>query len=425
MKKVRLILLSLLTLLFCSCERDGLDLTLSVGPFRETRKVMLLYEAGFNTLGSDIAWNIAELREGYLPGNARNDDIFLVFSHVTRRPEVYNSETSPVLVRMYQEHGEFHADTLHVWPKGTSVANAAMVTEVLEMVREKFPAASYGAVFSSHASGWLPEGYYDSSWRYEGRERETRSGNGSDGRLKTFGQEFYSSGKMLEEIELRDFAAAIPYKLDYILFDACLMASVEVAWQLRDVCGYLAAAPCEIPASGFNYRTLTHHLLESKVPDLRGACADYFARYEHDSIFGAAVTLVDCSRLDRLASNCRSLFDRYRSAIRNLDGKNVQVYDRIVGSKKFYVFFDLKDMLREAGASVSELTDLQAALAEAIVYEAHTDHFLSIPLERCCGLSVYLPAYPDFKQDAYHGTEFLDGFYKENVAWNKATSLVE
>ena len=35
MAKVRLILVSLLTLLFCSCERDGLDLTLNVGPFGE------------------------------------------------------------------------------------------------------------------------------------------------------------------------------------------------------------------------------------------------------------------------------------------------------------------------------------------------------------------------------------------------------
>ena len=45
MRKVRLILMSLLLLLFASCEREGADLTLSVGPFgAETRKVLLLYE---------------------------------------------------------------------------------------------------------------------------------------------------------------------------------------------------------------------------------------------------------------------------------------------------------------------------------------------------------------------------------------------
>jgi hypothetical protein len=38
---------------------------------------------------------------------------------------------------------------------------------------------------------------------------------------------------------------------------------------------------------------------------------------------------------------------------------------------------------------------------------------------------MYLPAYPDYKRDIYHGTKFLDGYYKENIAWNQATSLVE
>ena len=229
----------------------------------------------------------------------------------------------------------------------------------------------------------------------------------------------------MEESELHDFAAAIPYKLDYILFDACLMASVEVAWQLRDACHYLGAAPCEIPAAGFNYHTLTHHLLEPDVPDLQGACEDYFARYQFDSVYGAAITMVDCSRLDPLASVCRDLFSRYRDGIRNLDGENVQVYDRITGSKRYYAFFDLKDMLREAGASETDLAALQDALDQAIVYEAHTARFISIPLERCCGLSVYLPAYPDYRADSWHGTRFLDDRYKQNVAWNKATSLVE
>lgn len=422
MKNGRFITLLFLLLAVLSCRRDGLDLTLSVGPYgEETRKVMLLYEAGFNSLGSDITSNISALQEGYLPGNGREDDVLLVFSHVTLSRRNYVRETSPALVRMYQVMGEPRLDTLQVWPSGTPVANAAMVTEVLNLVREEFPAAGYGAVFSSHATGWLPDEYFSNPKKYEGRDRGNGGSIWLSPRLRTFGQEYYASGTKKEEIELHDFAAAIPYKLDYILFDACLMASVEVAWQLRNVCSYIGAAPCEIPAAGFNYRTLTHHLLELEVPDLQGACADYFARYEHDSLYGAAITMVDCSRLEPLASVCRTLFDRYRDGILNLSGENVQVYDR---GKQYRVFFDLKDLLREAGASESDLADLQAALDEAIVYEAHTDSFIELPLKRCCGLSVYLPSYPDYRADFWHGTAFLDGFYKENVAWNEATQLV-
>ena len=426
MTKVRLIGLSILLLALSACERDGLDLTLNVGPYGnggETRKVMLLYEAGFNSLSDDISYNIRSLREGYLPGKGRNDDVLLVFSHVKFGGRNYSVETAPSMVRLYSEHGLTRADTLRVWPVGTPIANKELMTEVFNWVREEFPAASYGAVLSSHATGWLPEDYYSNCKKYEGRDR----GNNASWspRARSFGQEYYSKGTLTQEMELKDLAAAIPYKLDYILFDACLMATVEVAWELRNVCSYLAASPCEIPAAGFNYKTLAEYLLKPDVPDLKSVCMDYFATYESSSIYGATITMVDCSRLDPLASTCRDLFARYRSGIRGLAGQNVQVYDRIIGNKGYYVFFDLKDILREAGATDEDLAALQAALDDALVYEAHSKRFISVNLERCCGLSMYLPAYPGFKRDIYHGTEFLDGFYKENVAWNQATSLVE
>lgn len=424
MAKVRIIVVSILTLLFCSCERDGMDVTLSVGPFGdETRKVMLLYEAGFNSLGGEIRANIEALKSGYLPEKGRNDDVLLVFSHLPNGWRSYSTETAPSLVRLYSERGEARTDTLKVWPVGTSIANAAMVTEVFNWVRETFPAAGYGAVLSSHATGWLPDGYFNDPQRYEGRPRGSSVSWSRP--MRTFGQEYYSKGSLVEEIEIKDLAAAIPYKLDYILFDACLMATVEVAWELRNVCDYLAVSPCEIPAAGLNYKTLAEHLLNSEVPDLKAVCQDYFAAYENSSTYGATITMLDCSRLDALASTCRTLFDRYRSGIRTLEGRNVQVYDRLMGDKDYYIFFDVKDVLREAGASAGDLDLLQDALDEAIVYEAHTSHFINVTLDRCCGLAMYLPSYPDYRRDIWHGTKFLDGFYKENVSWNSVTSLVE
>ena len=427
MTKVRLIFLSILLFALAACERDGLETTLNIGPYGEpTRKVMLLYGAGYNSLGSDITNNINQLKRGYLPGKGNQDDVLLVFSHLTRSRNNYTAQMAPTLVRLYADRDEVVADTLKMWPEGTPVANKEMVTEVFNLVRELFPAKSYGAVLASHATGWLPEDYFSNPKKYEGRDRGSSSSYWSP-RKKTFGQEYYGNTpkEYSQEIELKDLAAAIPYKLDYLLFDACLMATVEVAWELRDVCAYLAVSPCEIPSAGFNYTPFAEHLLKSDVPDLQAVCEGYFDTYKDDSIYGATITMVDCGRLDRLASVCRTLFDRYRSGIRNLDGKKVQVYDRIMGGKSYYAFFDLKDLLREAGASEDDLALLQSALDEAIVYEAHSKQFISVNLDRCCGLSMYLPAYPDYKQDIYHGTQFLDGFYKQNIAWNQATSLVE
>ncbi len=429
MAKVRYIFLALVTLLgFCSCERDGLDFTLNVGSYGNVpegnRKVMLLYEAGFNSLGGYMRTNIADLQEGYLPGKDRDDDVLLLFSHLTKSSRNYTFETAPAMIRLYSDRGKCRMDTLKVWPVGQPVAHAAMVTEVFDWVKENFPAASYGAVMSSHATGWLPKGYFSDPGSCDGEDDRGSAVYWSP-RRKTFGQEYYSSGAKTEEIEIKDLAAAIPYKLDYILFDACLMATVEVAWELRNVCSYLAVSPCEIPGAGFNYKTLTGHLLQPEVPDLKAACMDYYAAYENDSVYGATISMIDCGALEPLASACRTLFGRYRSSILNLEGKNVQVYDRILSGKYYYAFFDLKDMLREAGATEEDLALLQRALDQALVYEAHTARFIDVKLERCCGLATYLPAYPDYRRDTWHGTKFLDGFYKSNVSWNDATGLVE
>ena len=426
MKRARILFLFLLGLVLGSCERDGFQLDLSVGPYgEETRKVMLLYESGFNSLGIDIRNNIKTLQGGWLPGKSRTDDVLLVMSHVTQPNRDYSHETAPVLIRMYQELDMAVMDTVYTWPVGTSMADAKMVTEVLNLVRERFPAASYGAVFSSHANAWLPEGYFANPKPYEGNDRSSGGIYWNAPVLRSFGQEYYDRGTQVEEIELHDFVAAIPYRLDYILFDACLMGTVEVAWALKDVCSYVAFSPCEIPSAGFDYSTLAEHLLKAETPDLKAVCEDYFARYEDDYVYGATISMIDCSALPELADVCRPLFEQYRSAIRNLNGENVQVYDRSIGSKYYYVFFDLKDMLREAGATESELASLQAALDKVLVYEAHTNRFINVKLERCCGLSIYLPAYADYRASHWHGTAFLDNFYKENVSWNQATSLVK
>lgn len=54
------------------------------------------------------------------------------------------------------------------------------------------------------------------------------------------------------EMELDEFAAAIPDgTLDFIIFEACLMAGVEVAYALRGKAEYLLASPAEIISPGF------------------------------------------------------------------------------------------------------------------------------------------------------------------------------
>ncbi|MBR1706671.1 MAG: hypothetical protein IJ721_07800 [Bacteroidales bacterium] len=437
-RKIYLFLAGIL-LTAVSCTKDDFALHPQRGGFtegeplpargvtRETRKVLLLYSAGFNSLHSYLDQNLEELSTGFIPGKGRNDDVLLVFSHTTAGG--YGVPTAPVLVRLSSDgEGTVVQDTLRRWPAGMPVTEGSVLRDVLTFVRQEFPARSYGMLYSSHATGWLPPGYFTNQAPYEGSNR----GSGtiwSSPVLRSIGQEYYGDDLgggtyASQEMSVREMVEAIPYRLDYILFDCCLMGCVEIAYELRNVCGQVGFSPTEILAKGFDYTTLTGHLLGDGDPDPLGVCQDYFARYADGKDGGATITLVDCAATAALAEACRPLFDRYRTEIQGLDGRLLQRYDRTGSGKAYYCFFDLKDILDQAGAAEEQLDAVQEALDGCILYLDHTDRFLSIPIERYCGLSMYLPARADGRADTYHGTPFLDRYYQENLSWNDATELV-
>lgn len=50
--------------------------------------------------------------------------------------------------------------------------------------------------------------------------------------LKSFGSQSVADS-LAYEMNINDMAEAIPMKLDYILFDACFMGGIEVAYEFR------------------------------------------------------------------------------------------------------------------------------------------------------------------------------------------------
>lgn len=407
MKKMRIGIWAVLALLtVTSCFKDD-DFSPIAGesssrtqpgrlPSEETRQVMVMYSAGFNSLSGALMTDLGELEEGFVPtAQSRGDHILLVFSRHTYSG--YSTPVAPVLYRLYKDReGEVVRDTLLRWKPQDQACDPAIMREVMEYAREKFPAKGYGMVYSSHGAAWFPQ------------EKDTKVG------VKSIGQDA-DTGRVLE-MEIPDLVNALPYKLDYFLIDACFMASVEVAWALKDKAKLIGFSPTEIMSDGFNYLTLGQRLLAAD-PDVLGVCQDYFAQYTSPTQSSpyATITLVDTDYLQPLAALCKSYFERYRSAIAGLSTSQVQRYYRTGFNRRYEHLFDLRDMVAQAGASAYELAELDAALKNCILYEAHTDRFMSLWLDRVCGLSVYMPS---------SGDEALNAYYKNYVEWNNATQLI-
>ena len=82
----------------------------------DTRKVLLLYSAGFNSISSYLKEDIEDLSKGWVPRQRRNEDVILVYSHQPSSRGQYSKKTSPVLFRLYStSEGVVVRDTLAIY----------------------------------------------------------------------------------------------------------------------------------------------------------------------------------------------------------------------------------------------------------------------------------------------------------------------
>lgn len=358
-----------------------------------------MYSAAFSNLSPSIHSNEKQLYEGDDLPFVGSDDVLLIYSHHTSKGGVYNIPTNPILCRAYKDMtGSIRKDTLIVYPDTDISASAETLRKVLTDVQDLFPASNYGLLVSSHGKGWIPPGY-----------KEESPSIFSVDSTKELGQEAVDNSG----IDIRDLPGAIPMHLEFFIMDACLMGCVEVAYELKDQCDYIVFSPTEILSYGMIYPPMLQRLLVSGKPDLQAVCEDYMEYYnaQTGSYNSATITLVDCSKLDALAAACAPLTEKYRTAIGKLDRNKVQAYFY----NELHWFYDLRDIFVQAGASLTELAQLDAALDECVLYKDATPTFFGLKLLRVCGLSSYIPM-PE--------RESLNDYYK-TLSWNKAISLIQ
>lgn len=222
---------------------------------------------------------------------------------------------------------------------------------------------------------------------------------------KWFGQD--TSESPAGYLDTEQLSEAIPSGVfDWILFDACFMASAETLYALRDKADRIVCSPAEVIADGFPYAEIMAELLRPE-PDLKAVCESYYRHYaEHaqSSYRSATVSLIETSQLEALAAATASVLGTALTAdpevLSDMDLNRLQPLDRY---RRHFLF--------DAGSVVGELetrslvpASLAGAwrshLARTVIYEAHTPTMLGLALDECCGLSMYVPvgAYADLNE---------------------------
>lgn len=345
------------------------------------RRVVLVYQvANNNGLGPDSLDDLAEMQAAAEAGHVGNDGRLLVYHHYTGMAPVLYEVTPDGL------------NTLKTYSTSLSSASYARMVEVFGDVADLSPADSYGIILWGHGSGWLQDGISESA-----------------AQTKSYGCD---NGKWMN---ITTLAAALGsgLKWDFVYFDCCFMASVEVAYQLRDVTPVIAGSVTEIAAEGMPYdRTISHFF--SADPDfLINAAKETFAYYQEwqttncreecvPKTFSKRYCTISVFRTGGLEELASSVAEIYKStpAARPAD-LTLTAYGRNSFANYYFDFggyvrqlcFDKGGTERYAGAS-EHYARFADALAGVIGYKDDM-HFVfgsTTPIPLHSGLSTFVPS---------------------------------
>lgn len=361
--------LSLLGVLlcFCSCElSDSTDDTPEV--VKPKCATLLFYMVGENDLSDYMEVNIANMITGY----KQTDSVanILVYKDVDDTPKLY--------LLNKDDYGTVTLKTVKTYQNQASV-DPEVMAEVLNDVFTNYPALKKGVVFSSHADGSL----------YQPSTISKRS----------FGMELIN--KTYYGMNITDIDEALsecPY-LDMVMFDACLMANVETAYEIKSRAKYLLATPNSVPGDGFPYQYVISDLLKMDKASLEHAAEQYYNYYHLNSETWddfVAVSLTDLTKISSVAEAVDSLcrIPCVRNKIEMLEADDIQKYEL---EKDLY---DCGQWIDSIGCGTRQVTVVKAALDAAVVYKKRSDYAccddwgtLRLPItdERFSGLNTYLP----------------------------------
>lgn len=376
-KTCSLIIATLFIVVGVSCSNgdspDGPDV-----PVTPVGQTVFMFFPWSNSLLSDFRRTVEDMQT-VVAQRSMKDERIMVF--------MATSEREAVLFELKKQNGRCLTDTLRRY-SDRPFTSRQWLTSLFSEVMTLAPASRYGMVVGCHGLAWVPiQGQRNARKRLGSQERIDEEDNlykkekidkeGEPNDLMHFEVQgpvttrFIGGTYPETQIETTDLADAMAdagLHTEYILFDACYMSSVEVAYELKDVTHYLIASPTEVLSYGFPYITMGKHLLGT--PNYKGIVDSFISFYSSYNLPYGTVAVTDCTQLDALATIAQQI---NAAAAEQLVPNGVQIMDGYSPS----LFYDLGHLmsLKDAG------TVLTAAFAEqlekTVPYKGHTGQYFT------------------------------------------------
>ncbi len=329
-------------------------------------RVVLVYLGGDNSLSDEVYEKIEAIRLGW---DKNNEGKLLIYSDP--------SDSSPQLIEICTCHkGNPIKEIIHTYEEENS-ADSKVFSRIINEVKTIYPAPSYGLILFSHASGWLP-------------------------------QETLKNPKSVlidnkQEMDITDFADAIPDNcFDFIIFEACFMAGIEVAYELKDKTDYILVSSAEIVSPGFTeiYKQSAISYLYESPANLKGFAQSTFNYFNSQSGFlnSATLSIIKTAELDALSNIVKKNYNTDKA----VDIGTIQHFDRYT----YHLFFDFEDYFSSYLQTDIQKQELSEAINSCIIYKAATllfmDGYNGFEIKRHSGLTTYI----EQEQFPYLNTEY-------------------
>lgn len=362
--------LFLLMLLFSvtACDKD--EPSSPELPDNSVSRSVLVYIVAENRLVNFAPDDIGEMLAGR-NGMTENDRLF-IYLDGDSLPCIYEIDKH-TKAETFQQLKPFYT-----YPEDCNSASAEQLKDFIARVQSHYPADEYGLVMWSHGSGWVPMTVSTRPYASyaQGPKRTFGVDNGTNGN-SDFG----------DEMEIPDMAAVLrsvsPFR--FILFDACFMQNVEVAYELKNVADYVIASPAEIPGVGAPYTALMPIFYADEF-DPRAVVDAYVADFANSLTDGALISSVSCRMLDSLAKATWKYLhplteveetDPYGLTSLRFDGvQNYFDYDRYYPNHLMPDFYDIFSVFKQALPNAE--FDQWDSVYEQTVYRQSTSKWYSI-----------------------------------------------
>jgi len=290
--------------------------------------------------------------------------------------------TSPVL----QQLGE------------VNMGNWSTLVDFVRYCANKYPAEKYALILWNHGSGFK-------------------------GKNISFDQTSFNDSISIPELglALQEAKLALGRPINFLGMDACLMAMVEVAYEIRDTARILVSSQESVPGEGWDYTTLLGNLTVNPAMDeiqLARITADsYVQQFPSQNI---TISVTDLSQMNELVAGIGQLSRAILSDTRT----SPFIYMDTGDSSQYFSDYDFIDL----GDLASLLTNNNRILSPEVKTAALTISNLlpqvvlynrtnGSEVGRSHGLSIYFP------YDPYNPKYELLAFTRE-ASWNQVIQKI-